>query len=209
MTRHVVLAGGMVALIVAWSGVPSAVLGDGFAAHMAAHMTLVAIAAPLIANATARSRFDIARRFPWAFPAILASLFELLVVWAWHAPLIHEAARHHAAAYIVEQASFLAAGLWLWTSVFWGSADHHIRRAGSAVMALLLTFSHMTLLGVLLALAPRPLYGHGGLATPAVLEDQQLGAAIMLVVGAVSYIGGGLYVSRNVLRDKRMLVAPR
>jgi putative membrane protein len=65
---------------------------------------------------------------------------------------------------------------------------------------------HMTLLGALLALAPRPLYIHlheqaGGLAGLTPLDDQHLGGAIMLLVGGVSYLSGGLLMTARLLRD--------
>jgi putative membrane protein len=60
---------------------------------------------------------------------------------------------------------------------------------------------HMTLLGALLALAPRPLYIHAetfsGLTS---LEDQQLGGAIMLIVGGISYLTGGLWLTVALMR---------
>ena len=63
-------------------------------------------------------------------------------------------------------------------------------------MALLLTSMHMTLFGALLALTPRPLYDHAGhFASPAPLEDQHLGGAIMLLVGGLSYLAGGLWLT--------------
>ena len=61
---------------------------------------------------------------------------------------------------------------------------------------MLLTSMHMTLLGALLALPPRPLYAHHmlhGKLSP--LEDQHLGGAIMLVIGGCVYLAGGLLVA--------------
>jgi putative membrane protein len=59
----------------------------------------------------------------------------------------------------------------------------------------------MTFLGALLALAPRPLYTHvAQFAGLTQLEDQHLGGAIMLVVGGVSYLGGGLWLTASLVR---------
>jgi putative membrane protein len=72
------------------------------------------------------------------------------------------------------------------------------------VVALLLTTMHMTLLGALIALAPRALYDtHGfalqGLAlTP--LEDQQMAGVVMLALGGVSYLAGGVWLLARLLR---------
>ncbi|HSQ13233.1 MAG TPA: cytochrome c oxidase assembly protein, partial [Candidatus Deferrimicrobium sp.] len=71
----------------------------------------------------------------------------------------------------------------------------------------LLTSMHMTLLGVLLALAPRPLFAHDtadathALYSLAALADQQLGGAIMLLVGGVAYLAGGLWLTAGLLRS--------
>ena len=71
-------------------------------------------------------------------------------------------------------------------------------------MALLLTFAHMTLLGALLALTPRPLYRHAdSVSTLTSLGDQQLGGIIMLALGGISYIGGGLWLTHGLLRKAR------
>jgi putative membrane protein len=60
---------------------------------------------------------------------------------------------------------------------------------------------HMTLLGALLALTPRPLYTHmAGFAGLTPLQDQQWGGVIMLVVGGVAYLLGGLWLTAGLLR---------
>lgn len=68
-------------------------------------------------------------------------------------------------------------------------------------MALLLTSMHMTLLGALLALTPRPLYDHAASTLHiAPLFDQHLGGAIMILVGGVSYLAGGIFLVARLLR---------
>src|SRR3546814_18718364 len=77
-----------------------------------------------------------------------AMLAELVVVWGWHLPLLHHAARSSTAALAAEQASFLAVGLALWLSVLGGrAAQRHARLAGG-VVALLLTSMPMPLLEI-------------------------------------------------------------
>jgi putative membrane protein len=181
---------GVAVLIAAWLA-PH----DSFVAHMTVHMSVVAIAAPMIAYAWARGPYDLVRPFPRVFSPLLASVVELFVVWVWHAPALHHAARHLLFARVLEQGSFLASGLWLWLSVFGG--DDRARR-GEGILALLLTSMHMTLLGALLALPPRALYGHGGADA---LSDQHWGGAIMLLVGGVVYLAGGLALARGLLRE--------
>jgi Cytochrome c oxidase caa3 assembly factor (Caa3_CtaG) len=116
-------------------------------------------------------------------------------------PALHHAARHGFAGLVAEQGSFLVCGLLIWLSAFGGGLAYRSERAGAGVAALLLTSMHMTLLGALLALAPRPLYPHvAQFAGLTQLEDQHLGGAIMLVVGGVSYLGGGLWLTASLVR---------
>ena len=56
------------------------------------------------------------------------------------------------------------------------------------------------MLGALLALTPRPLYAHAAGSGLTPLADQQLGGAIMLLVGGVSYLSGGLWLTAGLLR---------
>ena len=72
-----------------------------------------------------------------------------------------------------------------------------------------MTSMHMTLLGVLLALAGRPLYAHGG-ATPfglSALQDQHVGGVVMLTVGGFAYLAGALWLLASLLRARRAGVA--
>jgi putative membrane protein len=194
---------GLLTLAVAWSGVA----GHSFSAHMSVHMAVVAVAAPLLAIGIAESRWDPVRRSPVLFSAIIASLVELAIVWVWHTPLLHAAARQNVLVLAAEQSSFLLSGLFLWISAFGGDPQLRRARGATGIAALLLTVMHMTLLGALLALAPRPLYehahAHGGLSA---LDDQHLGGAIMLVVGGVSYLAGGLWLSFELLRPSTQRV---
>lgn len=194
-------AGGVLTLLVLWLGPLPQLAQRSFSAHMALHIGVVAVAAPLLALGLAGGRLDPVRRAPAWFPPIPVSVVELVVVWAWHVPVLHHAARHNAAALAAEQALFLLAGLILWLSAFGGDPALRKGRAAAGVVALLLTAMHMTLLGALLALGPRPLYAHGGVTLGlAALEDQHLGGAIMLLGGGVSYLAVGLALTAGLLR---------
>lgn len=186
-----------------WLGPLPAQAGTAFWAHMAMHMGVVAVAAAFLALGLAGSRRDPARSWPSAFSPILASVGELVIVWGWHSPGLHEFARESTAGLLLEQGSFLVAGLWLWLSALGGPAGSDGRRRRAAgVAGLLFTSMHMTLLGALLALTPRVLYGHMmGTAGLTALEDQHLGGAIMLLVGGVAYLAGGLYLTAGLLRE--------
>jgi putative membrane protein len=192
------LAGGII-LVAAWLGLVMVPGSGGFVGHMGAHMALVAIAAPLLALGCAGSRWDPTCHAPALFAPMLATLLEFVVVWGWHAPALHFAARTSTSALLVEQLSFLGAGLLVWLAAFGGNRSPE--RSGAGILALFLTSMHMTLLGALLALSPRPLFdpaicGTGSLGP---LEDQQLGGVLMLLVGGASYLAGALVLTARLL----------
>ncbi|MBL8953405.1 MAG: cytochrome c oxidase assembly protein [Myxococcaceae bacterium] len=159
-----------------------------FTAHMTMHMLVVAFAAPLVAVAIGPRLVNAA---PVLFSAMAVSLVELFVVWGWHAPAAHHFARHTTLGLVLEQATFFVTGTWLWLAAL-GTGT----RAATGVVALLLTAMHMTLLGALLALATRTLYGHGA------LEDQHAGGAVMILAGGVSYLAGALWLTRGLLLQR-------
>ena len=202
--RTTLLTAGVVVLATAWLGPLSALARWSFSAHMTMHMAVVAVAAPLIALGVSACRFDPVRTRPHLFAPIPASIVELIVVWVWHTPAFHHAARHETWAFVLEQSSFLAAGLFLWIAVLGGHRTLREQRRGAGVVALLFTSMHMTLLGALFALAPRPLYDHVGIgpAGPSSLADQHLGGAVMLLVGGTVYLFGGLWMTAGLLRGR-------
>ena len=174
-----------------------------FAGHMTLHMVVVAIAAPLVALAVAGSRADPVRRLPRLIAPIPLAMIELLVVWTWHVPALHDAARHHAGVFLVEQVSFAIAGILLWVAAIGGDAEQRRVRAGAGIAALLFTSMHMTLLGALFALSNRPLFRHApGPAEVALIADQHLGGVIMLLVGSASYLFGALSLTVIALRPR-------
>ena len=202
MGRPLLLAVGLIALAAVWLGPLPHLARHAFAAHMTMHMGVVAVAAPLLALGMAGAWFDPARTAPALFSPIPASILELIVVWGWHAPGLHHFARHTVQGLILEQGSFLLVGLFMWLSAFGGRPAWRRQQRVASVAGLLLTAMHMTLLGALLALTPRPLYTHARellWVTP--LQDQHLGGAIMLIVGSVSYLLGGLWLTRQLLRS--------
>ncbi len=186
MRRAATIAGAAL-LPLGWA----AAAAGGMIGHMAGHMIAVAVAAPLIAWGIGGTRYDPARALPRAVTPMAMMVVELAVVWGWHVPGLRALADASVAVLVVEQAMFLAAGLLLWAAVLGTGPE---RRAGG-VGALLLTSMHMTLLGALIGLAPRPLYAHHH-----GMEDQQLGGVVMLMVGAASYFAGGLAMLGTLLR---------
>ncbi len=195
------LTAGIVALLLALTLLAISWNSGSLVAHMLVHMTTVAIAAPFLAVAISGTRFDPTPRLGGSGP-LLASVIELLVVWVWHVPAMRRLAETRADAMLVEQASFLLAGMLLWVACFRPQAEGPRRLAG--IIGLLFTSIHMTLLGVLLTLAPRPLYGAGDVTCLGITlsreADQQLGGVVMLMVGAAAYLLGAIILLADILK---------
>ncbi|MCB9966006.1 MAG: cytochrome c oxidase assembly protein [Geminicoccaceae bacterium] len=204
MSRLGAAAVGGLLLVAAWAGPLAAHAASSFTAHMAIHVTVIAIAAPLLAFAMG-PRFALARRCPLLFAPLVASLLDIVAIWGWHAPAPHVLARTSALGFALEQLSFLAVALLVWTSAL--GAGQSESRAGQAagVGALLFTSMHMTLLGALFALAPRELFAReicgSAFAGLTALQDQQLGGTLMLALGGASYLAGALYLLARLLSD--------
>ena len=161
-------------------------------------MGVIAIAAPLIAIGLP-DRWRPGPAMPSALP-LLASLVELAVVWTWHAPTMRSAAEYPPLIVtIAEQATFLLAGLFLWCTSFAASGQRIHAAAGAT--ALLMTTIHMTLLGALLALSQRPLFGAGEVTCFGIVldgaQDQQIGGIVMLLVGVSSIWLAACFLSPN------------
>ena len=205
--RRLLLILGFLTLAVAWLGPLPQLAKTAFFAHMTLHMVVVAVAAPFIALGIAEGQYDPVRRIPRIFAPIPASIIELIVVWAWHTPLLHHAARQGMMGIVVEQGTFLLTGLLMWLSAFGGDEKHNVNRRAAGVIGLLLTSMHMTLLGALLALSPRLLYAHAeGFSGLTAIDDQHLGGAIMLLIGGISYLAGGLWLMVGLLRKSAFKV---
>lgn len=159
-----------------------------FSEHMLRHMTVVAIATPLIALGLAPHRLG------GAMPPLVAAFVEFVAVWGWHLPAAHILAQTSTTGFIAEQASFFLAGLLVWLAVL------HPGRDLAGAGGLLLTSMHMTLLGALLLLAPSPLYPAGICGS---LADQQSGGMVMLGIGTPVYLLAGLALVARALRQER------
>lgn len=194
---------GIVVLILAWAGPLPGMVPGSFAAHMTLHMTVVGIGIPLLAAGIG----------PWvaqrewlrsqvALP-IAVSIIDLVVVWGWHAPVLHQASRTLPKALAAEQASFALVSLLVWLVALASTVETRRSAALAGAMALFFTSMHMTLLGALVGLAPRPVYGehlHDAIGGLPPLVDQQLGGVIMLAIGGVIYLAGGLMLIARVLQ---------
>ncbi|WP_037083586.1 cytochrome c oxidase assembly protein [Neorhizobium vignae] len=193
--RKAALVSGLIVLFALWVLLLPLADRSSFSVHMIAHMGIVAGAAPLIAIGLSGTRFDFSAGRRWLTP-LTASLMELFAVWIWHIPVLRALSEASPFLAAFEQAVFLAAGLSLWLSCLGGAATGREERRLAGTFGLLFTSMHMTLLGALLALSPRPLYGDGEVScfgvTLSAAVDQQAGGVVMLLVGAAVYLAGGV-----------------
>lgn len=177
--------------------------------HMIEHEILMAVAAPLLAIARpvgpllwslprrARLAFGRAMRHPltrrlWATLSAgrNATLLHGIAIWAWHAPLLFDAAVANIFLHRMQHLSFFLTAILFWWSVFRRS------ETGSAAWHVFVTMLHTSVLGALMALAPHLLYRQQADVAAAwgltPLEDQQLAGIIMWVPAGTIYAGAAL-----------------
>jgi cytochrome c oxidase assembly factor CtaG len=180
-----------------------------FAFHMIEHEIVMAVSAPLIVMARPigpllwalprRVRHVAGRTlrlaalrssWDWLSGGRNATLLHGIAIWVWHAPPLFDAAVANIAVHRLQHLSFLATAILFWWSV--------LRRsdAGTAAWHVFITMLHTSVLGALMALAPRVLY-QAQTATAAAwgltpLEDQELAGLIMWVPAGTIYAGAAL-----------------
>jgi putative membrane protein len=173
-----------------------------FSVHMLLHLGVVSVAAPILAWGLSRYLPGLHRAGEALSWCLLASFFEMVAVWGWHVPILHDAAGYHDWAFVLEQLSFLAGGLAMWTAAF---SARTRGASGAAAFGLFLTFTHMSAFGIVLTLAPRLIYdpnlcrGAFGLDR---LEDQHLGGVLMAVGGGLPYLAGTGWAAWRALRER-------
>jgi putative membrane protein len=162
--------------------------------HMAVHLLLMNGVAPLAALAALRLWGRHTAAPGQVLPATLA---QLALLWAWHAPPLLAEAMQVPGLHLLMQLSLLASALWFWSSVLALRGSDRWR----GLLALLVTSKIFCLLGVLLVFAPRSLYPEAlfsaahGHAMPALLADQQLAGLLMLVVCPATYLTAGVVLA--------------
>lgn len=199
-TANACLIAGALVLAALWLGPLPSLSRTSFSGHMLLHLGLVVVASPLIGLGIAArlpAPEDFADALSWCLTAMV---FEMVVVWGWHAPLLHDAQGANAGLFALEQASFVVAGTGLWTAAL---RSRTRRTAAAAILALGLTFAHMTMFGLVLTLAPRLIYDAslcgGGFGLDR-LDDQHVGGILMAVGGGLPYLFGASWATARLLR---------
>jgi putative membrane protein len=213
---HIVaFTAGLLSLILALVS-PLHALGEAlFSAHMIQHEILMLIAAPLLVIGRPLVPFLWALPISWrrvvgqavkvapfqsvwrtiTYPLVAWGI-ELVVLWAWHAPVLFEKTLTSELVHAAQHASFLFASLLFWWAVFQGGE----RRMGygMSVIYIFTTAVHSTALGALLTLSPAVWYPDYGDTTAAwgltPLQDQQLGGLIMWIPSGIVYLVAALWL---------------
>jgi cytochrome c oxidase assembly factor CtaG len=130
------------------------------------------------------------RCWQWLRSGRNATLLHGIAIWAWHAPILFDAAVTNVVLHRLQHLSFLLTAIVFWWSVLRND------NAGLAAWHLFVTMLHTSILGALMALAPHVLY-QAQTATSSAwgltpLEDQQLAGIIMWVPAGTIYAGAAL-----------------
>ncbi len=148
--------------------------------QMVGHLAVMNVAAPLLALAP--------------LPSIPVSLWaaagaQIALLWAFHLPPVAAAGIEP-----VMQGLLGLAALAFWQAVAAASG----RGRWSVLAVLLLTGKLTCVLGAVLVLAPRDLYGLG-LCGPGALADQHLAGLLMITACPLSYLVAGVIVAARAL----------
>lgn len=189
---------GLACLCAAWLGPLPSLARTAFSPGMIIHLSVVALAGPLIGYGLASSRTSSPVARP-PYLLLLAALCDMAIVLAWHLPALHDAAARSWIIFAVEQITFLATSLAVWYLAFVS-----FENAALGALAMFMIFMHMTVLGCSLAISPRSLYdpevcrGAFGFGP---LEDQRFGGVLMASWGAAAYLVGAVLLLLRVVQQ--------
>lgn len=187
---------------------PLDALGESlFAAHMAQHIVLMGLAAPLLVlghpvpttmralpRSWQRSLASLAasnswrRGWSWLTATSLATVLQLVVFLFWHAPPAIAVSLENDVVHSVMHGSIFASALLFWTAI----TRKRGTGLGAGVLALVITFKFSLIIGALLAFGPTVFYASYGTRPAAwgysLLEDQQLAGLLMMTAGSMMYV---------------------
>lgn len=165
-------------------------------AHMAVHILLMNLVAPLAALGASRSW----REGPEISGGVLglATLTQLSALWGWHAPPLLKHALESPSTHVLMYVSLFLTAFLFWWTVF----RFRRNRCWLPIVALLATSKFYCLLAVLFVFAPRALYpniahpksGHAAPVWSDTLADQQLAGLIMLAACPTTYVLAGIAI---------------
>jgi len=180
----VALALGLVSLLAALAAPLTHKL---FAAHMAQHVLLLAVASPLVVLSGPWTRLWQSLPRALTHPLVAWTLFNATMI-VWHIPALYDLTLRSGPLHVLEHCLFFGTGL-----LFWGVAFDSARLATWWRIAYLTTGMLVGwLIALVLAFATSPLYSAYA-ALPhrpwglSELADQQIAAGVMWVPGSLAY----------------------
>lgn len=185
--RPWLFGGALAALFLALVWPLERLAGASLAAHMAQHMLLIGVAAPLLA--ASRPALPLLKgRGAFARPLLAlarprtAFFLHGAAIWLGHAPRVIEWSLEHRWAHALEHLAFVLTAALFW----WALLARGREGAGESALWTLGTMLHTGALGALLTFSPRVIYQ--GVA----LGEQQLAGLVMWIPGGLCYLAAGL-----------------
>jgi cytochrome c oxidase assembly factor CtaG len=233
LRRTALFTGGLLALAVAYISPLNAVSGSLFSAHMAQHLVLMLVAAPLLASSMPVA--PLLRGMPKSFRryvgqtagnVMLRSLWHrfnrplavfvlhITALLIWHIPAFYSTAVQHEAVHAFEHASFFLSALLYWWTV--AHAAQHGARLLSVFGVMIISGglgALMTFAGSIWYADHLPYVAAWGL-TP--LQDQQLAGLLMWIPSGMLYVAAAAVLlgdwlesveRRTGLRERKMRVS--
>jgi cytochrome c oxidase assembly factor CtaG len=214
-------AAGLAAIFIALDSPLDAMSLNLVSAHMVQHLTLIVVAAPLLALgrphtallwALRRDDRRIIGRW-WRRSIVCRPLWRLVTaplvvlvlhtaaLWIWHLPVLYQEAVMNDGVHTLEHVSFLGTALLLWwTLVHPGKWGH-----GAGVLLIFVTGMQSVALGVLFTFSRAPWYpvyiGRTAAWGLTPLADQQLAGVIMWVPAGVIYLAAAAILFVTWMRE--------
>lgn len=197
MKSRAALVGGLVAIGIALLSPLESMAHDLFSAHMAQHLILIYVAAPLLVLGLPGLRL----------PRLVTGVVTVWVLhvgalWAWHLPSLYSAALRNNPLHGIEHLSFLGTAMLFWSVLLHPDVRRRLAHP-AALILVFLTAVASGALGAVLTFATTPLYevhaGTTGSLTQ--LEDQQLAGLVMWIPTGVVYLGAACVLFVKWLRS--------
>ena len=199
------------ALVVALLSPLDGLADELFSAHMAQHLLLISVAAPLLALSGPQVAFiwGLSRggrvmlgraanrlhrlRLLWSLPVTFG--LHSLTLWIWHAPPLYDAALRSSALHAAEHLLLLGTGVVFWSAAFSGLARVG-RTPGASVLMVFALSAQCTGLGALITTSAHAWYPVYARTSPAwglsAMDDQALAGALMWVPAGMENLGFAL-----------------
>jgi putative membrane protein len=211
--RSAAFLGGLVALLVALVGLDAAA-DRTLVAHMAQHLVLVFIAAPLLVLGSPLALALRAAGLPARRLLRAPALAHPLVGWCalpaamavTHFSGLYELALRHPPVHVAEHALYLGAGALFWRPVLGADPVPHRPGVAGRVLYLMLAAGPLAVVGVAMESSTHPWYA--AYAGPGALADQRDAGALMWVGGGLALAAITMAVAwSGVVREHRRQVA--